>query len=206
MDSKSIPQLAVFKQLKLCMKILPYYSKSYDEWGDLMWEICYTTRSTWYKFEMAFLCEYMDCDFNFDEEIVSFLNLMGIDDCDNLPDSYNLTLNADAHTRSVKNFLAFAKTLRFRSIGDLKIVNMDQLDIIGTRYAAKFLKFSMPLTLKSVHLAHKQGEITPYVQSMEMLLPRVTRKITLSKFKFSEEELYKVRNFGNMDVFQHLFL
>ena len=201
MDAKSIPQLAVFKQLKLCMKILPYYSKSYDEWGDLMWEICYTTRSTWYKFELAFLSEYLDCDFNFDEEIVSFLNMMGIDSCDSLPDSYNLTLRTDANTRSVKNFLAFAKTLRFRSIGDLKILNMEQLDCIGTRYAAKFLKFSMPRSLNSVYLEHKQGEITPYVQSMQMLLPRVSRKITISKFKFTEDELSKVRKFGNMDVF-----
>ena len=118
----------------------------------------------------------------------------GIDSEPQLDSKYQLTLQPERGSRHVRNFLALAKTSRFRELGKLHFTSMDLLDVIGTRYAAKFLKFSMPKSMKSVYLESKNTEITPYMNSLAILLPRVQYRITISNFQITEKELIKVRN------------
>ena len=182
----------MFSKLGVSMTILPYLFKTYDEWGDFMWKVCYQARLSWYKYELAFLNRYLSCHFNFDEELGELLVDQQIDLLPILSKAYNLVLSPSSSDRKVRDFLAFAKTLRFRSLNSIKFTSLHNLDIIGVRYAAKFLKFSMPHSINEVYLENGQREIAPYMKSICLLFPRVKDSIVLEKFLITGDELVKV--------------
>lgn len=192
MDANTTPQLKIFQKLGIMKTILPYYSKNYEEWGDLMWTTCYTSRLCWYKFEMVFLKEHLDCEFDFDTELVETLNSMGVDSCTALDKTYNLILQAGGDTRRIKNFLALSKSLRFRGLEKLDISGIEQLDAVGIRYAAKFFKFSTPNRIDSVSLDSNKGSLDTLLNGLCLMLPRVTLKVVLSGFRLTHEQLGKV--------------
>ena len=180
-----------FSKIGISTTILPYLFKDYNEWGDFMWNICYSGRLSWYKFEMVYLTKFLSCDFNFDEEMTMLLSEQQIDNSPQLGSSYDLCLKPERGSRNVRDFLALAKSMRFDRLNSLQFTSMEVLDIIGTRYAAKFLKFSMPHSINEVKL-ECLGESTPYINSLCLLLPRVQNKIVLSRFTISSEDLIKV--------------
>jgi len=196
MDANTTPQLKIFQKLGIMKTILPYYSKNYEEWGDLMWTTCYTSRLCWYKFEMVFLKEHLDCEFDFDTELVETLNSMGVDNCTNLDSSYELNLRADHDSRKIKNFMTLAKSLRFRMLKSLHFKGIEQLDAVGIRCAAKFFKFATPKQIGSINIESDKGKLDGMLNALCFILPRIKRSVVLSKFKISEIEFAKVRIFG----------
>jgi hypothetical protein len=192
MDANTPPQLKIFYKLGILMTILPYISKYYDDWADFMWKICYPARLSWYKYEMAFLNKFLECDFDFDDEIKLMLGQHNIDDFPTMDENYSLTLKPTAQNRNVRNFLAYAKTTRFRKLKSLKFTSLESLDVIGTRYANKFLKFGTPKSIEYVYLEAKYGSMKTYLNSICLLAPRVQEKILLSKFIIQKSELIKV--------------
>ncbi|CAI2367591.1 unnamed protein product [Moneuplotes crassus] len=180
-----------FSKLGFTMTLLPYLFKEYDQWGDFMWNICYSARLSWYKCELAFLSSYLNCEFDFDEELTTLLSWQQIDSSPQLGEQYDLVLKPQRGNRKVRNFLALAKSYRFKELNSLVFRCMDTLDLVGTRYASKFLKFSLPKKINEVSL-ECDGEVEPYINSLCLLLPRVRAKITLSKFTFTGDELIKV--------------
>lgn len=193
MDAKTSPQLKMFYKLGITMTILPYLSKYYDEWADFMWNLCNPSRVTWYKFEMAFLCKFMDSDYDYDDELTFLLKQEIIDNSPVLDEKYCLDLKPSTGSRNVRNFLALAKTNRFKSLKSLKFTSMELLDVIGTRYANKFLKFATPKLIDDIYLEAKNGFLKTYIDSFSYLAPRVHGKILFSKFIIQKKELTKVR-------------
>lgn len=142
---------------------------------------------------MAFLSKFLDSDYDYDDELTFLLEQERIDKSPILDDNYSLVLKPSTSSRNVRNFLALAKTNRFRNLKSLKFTSMELLDVIGTRYANKFLKFATPKLIDDVYLEAKNGFMKTYIDSFCLLAPRVQGKILLSKFIIQKNELTKVR-------------
>lgn len=149
MNPNTPPQIKIFYKIGVCMTLLPYLSKNYDEWGDFMWQICYPARLNWWKYELFFLNKYKDCEFDFTEEIEALLKSTEIDSNPKLGPEYALKLMLDKNPTGVHTFLKKAKMLNFKPFGRLELTGSGDFKT----QEVKSLCILLPIVEKSVFIA-----------------------------------------------------
>ena len=182
----------VLQTIGVMATLLPYLSKSYEEWGDLMWNTCHSSRISWMKYELAFLNRHMECEFNSDEELTAILISTGIDLKPKLNSEFNLTLDADRKLKNVQGFLKAVKQFRFKSMNKLSIQMFENLDKKSIQDSYHFLKFSIPLKINSFEIKWDDSDIKSYLNSLTILLPRVYHKVEVNSFVLTQKDIKTV--------------
>lgn len=172
--------------------VLPFLSKSYEEWGDLMWNTCHHSRICWTKYELAFLNRHMECEFNSDEELSAILASTGIDAKPQLNSEFNLVLDADRKLKNVQSFLKAVKQFRFTALNKLSIKMFEYLDKKSLQDSNHFLKFSIPLKINSFEIQCDDSDIKCHMKSLEILLPRVCGKVEIHSFILTQKDIKTV--------------